>query len=414
MTNKRLLAVEDSRPVLKLIKHVAKRAGYEVDVAETLAQTKALISSGQQYEIATVDYALPDAPAGEALTFTLESGIPSIVMTGSMSDEVRDKLLSQPIVDYIPKETTQALNYLGKLLVRLQRNKSIKVLLVDDSKSVRTYLSSLLARHNFIILEAENGVEGLSVLEQHSDVKLIISDHQMPHMGGIRFTAEVRRKFSKDEIAIIGLSGSDAGSLSARFIKNGANDFLKKPFCHEEFYCRVIQNIEHLEYVEDIQRAANTDYLTGLFNRRYFFAKIPAYIKKLETTAHPCSVAMLDIDHFKRINDGYGHDVGDKVILDLADKLKAHFNDCVIARFGGEEFCVFMPDFDYQHAANELDAFRIEISESSIQHEDHDIDYTVSIGFVSTIDHLAAMVSRADEGLYQAKEQGRNRLISIE
>ncbi|WP_111979037.1 diguanylate cyclase [Algibacillus agarilyticus] len=414
VTTKKLLAVEDSRPVLKLIKHVGQRAGYVVDTATTLAETQALLAKDTDYDIATIDYNLPDASNGEAIDLVLSKSIPSIVLTGSMSDKVRDSLLAKPIVDYIPKETTQALLYLEKLLTRLHRNKHFKVLIVDDSKSVRTYLTTLLKRHNFQTLEAEDGTKGLEVLAQHNDIKLIISDHEMPNMGGIAFTAEVRRKYNKDEIAIIGLSGADAGSLSARFIKNGANDFLKKPFCHEEFYCRIIQNIEHLEYVEDIQRSANTDYLTTLFNRRYFFSKIPTYVKKLESEGKPFSLAMVDIDHFKRINDAYGHDAGDKVINDIADKLTEHFQDCVIARFGGEEFCIFLPDYDELHAGEELDDFRRVISESCLTYDNEDIEYTISVGYTSRNEHLAALVSHSDEALYQAKETGRNQVLCFQ
>jgi diguanylate cyclase (GGDEF)-like protein len=406
----KLLIVEDSRPVLNLICHVGKRAGYDIDTAMSLAETKALLDKNTQYAIASIDYNLPDAPSGEALDLVLSHGIPSIVMTGSMADPIREAILARPVVDYIPKETTQALKYLEKLLVRLRLNRDIKVLLVDDSKSTRAYVAKLLSRQNYQILEAGDGKQGIAQLVKHPDIKLIITDHEMPNMGGIQFIAEVRRKYNKDEIAIIGLSGSDSGSLSARFIKNGANDFLKKPFYQEEFYCRTLQNIEHLEYVEAIQRSANTDYLTSLFNRRYFLMQVPDKVKQLEAQSRPCAIAMIDIDHFKRVNDSYGHDAGDLVIKDLADKLIEHFSDGIVSRFGGEEFSLFLPDYDPTQAKSELDEFRQSVADSCVKFENEEIEYTVSIGLTSHIDHINAMLAKADEALYQAKENGRDQV----
>ncbi|NTS76731.1 diguanylate cyclase [Catenovulum sp. SM1970] len=403
----KLLVIEDSVPILKLINHVGKRAGYDVDSAQSLEETKILLAQNQ-YAIASIDYNLPDAPQGEAIDYVLSKDIPSIVLTGYMNDEIRDSILSRPVVDYIPKETTQALYYLEKLLKRLRINKQTKVMVVDDSRSARAYLTNLLARHNFQVIEAQNGLEGLEQMNRHTDIKLVITDHEMPEMGGIRFVSEMRKNFNKDKVAVIGLSGANTESLSARFIKSGANDFLKKPFCHEEFYCRIVQNIEHLEQVTRIKLAANTDYLTGLFNRRYFFDHAEQVLKQ-----NPMSpIAMIDIDHFKSINDGYGHDAGDAVIRDIAEQLKTKFSECLLARFGGEEFCILMKDFTSTEAYEALDYFRQDLAERSIKHDDDVIDYTISVGLCNTFDEIHAGITRSDELLYQAKQAGRNQVMS--
>ncbi|MDX2367630.1 MAG: diguanylate cyclase [Colwellia sp.] len=137
-------------------------------------------------------------------------------------------------------------------------------------------------------------------------------------MDGIALTNEIRKKYSRELLAVIGISGASDGLHSARFIKNGADDFLRKPFCPEEFYCRITQNIESLNNIAQIQHAANTDYLTELFNRRAFFSNAEQRIVEYTMrNIHYC-LAVLDIDYFKKVNDNYGHNAGDQVLKVLA------------------------------------------------------------------------------------------------
>ncbi len=409
MTEK-LLVIEDSAPILAILKKVAERAGYDVDCAMSLCETENLLAQGNNYTVASIDFNLPDATQGEAIDAVLNQQIPSIVLTGSMDEKTRNSILKRAIVDYIPKETAQAFLYLEKLLIRLKLNKQVKVLIVDDSKTQRALVRSLLQHHNFVTLEAEDGQQALNVIEQNPDIRLVITDHEMPVMDGIRFVAELRRKVNKDKMAVIGLSGAGKESLSARFIKNGANDFLSKPFCNEEFYCRVMQNIEHLEFVTQIQNAANTDYLTNLCNRRHFFETVPGQLKSLcKNQKHSC-VAMIDIDHFKKINDTYGHDAGDLVIKNIAQCLQAEFTDCVVSRFGGEEFCVFMPDYPLDTAKSQLENFRQTIENETVKVSEGEVEYTVSIGLTSQDPNIDTMITCSDELLYKAKQSGRNQI----
>ncbi len=408
--SEKLLVIEDSAPILAIIKKVAERAGYEVDCAMSLYETENLLAQGNNYTVASIDFNLPDATQGEAIDAVLSQQIPSIVLTGSMDEKTRDSILKRAIVDYIPKETAQAFLYLEKLLIRLKLNKQVKVLIVDDSKTQRALVGSLLQHHNFVTLEAEDGQQALDVIEQNPDIRLVITDHEMPVMDGIRFVAELRRKINKDKMAVIGLSGAGKESLSARFIKNGANDFLSKPFCNEEFYCRVMQNIEHLEFVTQIQTAANTDYLTNLCNRRHFFETVPGQLKNLcKNQKHSC-LAMIDIDHFKKINDTYGHDAGDLVIKNIAQCLQAEFTDCVVSRFGGEEFCLFMPDYSLDMAKNQLENFRQTIENEAVKISEGEVEYTVSIGLTAQDPNIDTMITCSDELLYKAKQSGRNQI----
>nr|WP_231609211.1 diguanylate cyclase [Pseudoalteromonas sp. NZS37] len=393
-------------------KHIALKAGYEVDIAESLAQTKELISKNS-YFCAVVDFILPDAPSGEAVPCTINADIPTIVMTGNIDKKTRDTVEKYPIIDYIIKENKQAYQYLEKQLHRLPRNENVKVLVVDDSKSTRRYICSLLVRHKYQIIEAQDGKEALKMLENSPDISVIITDNEMPNMNGDELCSEIRRLYSNDEKAIIGISGSDYVGLSSLFLKNGANDYLHKPFNSEEFYCRLSQNVDMLELIATIRRQANTDYLTNLPNRRYFFEEAEKSLKQIKHTKGDGALAMLDIDHFKSINDTYGHDVGDEVLKGLSICFSKYFKKHLVARLGGEEFAVYFIDVDKQEALKRLEGFRYFIEANSHEFSSAKIKFTISIGFVSgSVYQIDELLKQADLKLYDAKETGRNKVVS--
>lgn len=407
---KKILIVEDSKPILNLHRYLVKKAGFEPVMAETFAEVKALAENFDEYFCAIIDYSLPDAPDGEAIPYILARDVPGIVMTGMLDDKTRDTILSMPVVDYITKESKQAFNYLHHLILRLQSNVHVKILVVDDSAGSRAYIKHLLERHNYNVVMATSGDDALAQLQLHPEIKLVITDKEMPNMDGLELCNAIRAKYTKDDIAIIGLSGIDNPSLTAKFIKNGANDFLKKPFCPEEFYCRVLQNVEFIESIETITRQANTDYLTGLYNRRYFFETVEPSVKSQQ----PQTLAMMDIDLFKSINDNFGHDAGDDVLRAVSALLKQFFgNEQVVARLGGEEFSVFFADMPLAQAETQLEAFRQTLADTNIVSGKRHVQCTMSIGVThGTFEQLDQLLIYADELLYQAKQAGRNRVIA--
>ncbi len=412
---KKLLVVEDSKPIAKVIEKIATVLGYDVTIAESLAEVENLLQGDNQFFAATIDYALPDAPNGEAIETVISHGISGIVMTGKMDEGTRQQILAQPVVDYIPKENSQAFMYLKRILYWQMENNNTGVLVVDDSRAARNHIVELLKRRNFTVYIADSGETALDVIANTENIKMVITDLEMPGMDGIALTNEIRKTYSRDQMAIIGISGATNGMHSARFIKNGADDFLRKPFCPEEFYCRMTQNIENLHNIEKIQKAANTDYLTDLPNRRSFFADAEQYITSYIKKKIPYGLAMLDIDFFKKVNDNYGHDAGDHVLKALALYMRKHLGSGMLARLGGEEFAILYPGVDQDQIYNRLDDFRRDISVSQINYEQHHITFTVSIGviFNSKAD-LATQMNQADNALYNAKENGRNQIVIAE
>lgn len=410
--SQRLLVVEDSKPIATVIKQIAQSLNYEVVLATSLAQVEDILSGDTDFFAATVDYALPDAYDGEAIACVLSHGIPSVVMTGKMDDETRQKILAQPVIDYIPKENSQAFLYLKRVLHWQQTNSKNTILVVDDSSAARNHIVELLKRRNFTVFTANNGVQALDKLKQHKAIKMVITDLEMPEMDGITLTNEIRKKYSREQLTVIGISGASNGIHSARFIKNGADDFLRKPFCPEEFYCRIMQNIESLNNIAQIQHTANTDYLTELSNRRAFFNNANQRIAEYSKRNIPHCLAVLDIDYFKKVNDNYGHDVGDQVLKVLALYLRKHFGTGLTARLGGEEFAVLLHGVDNDQLYNKLDDFRRDISVSSLPAGEHHIAITISIGVVfDSKDELSKQMNEADNALYYAKDHGRNQVV---
>ena len=157
-----------------------------------------------------------------------------------MDEDTRARILKKNVVDYITKENAQVYEYLTRLLSRLEKNKKVGVLVVDDSRVGRNAMVTLLRRHNFITYEAGDGQQGLDALRRYNNIKLAIVDENMPVMSGLQMLCELRRNVTKEDLAVIGISADNSSGLSARFIKSGANDYLHKPYCHEEFFCRIM------------------------------------------------------------------------------------------------------------------------------------------------------------------------------
>ncbi|MCL1043463.1 MULTISPECIES: response regulator [Shewanella] len=411
----RILVVEDSKVVNRILRHLIKLTlNCEVDFAEDFDSAKRLIKE-HDYFVAITDLHLPDAQEGEIVKHVLALNIPCIVLTGSLDATQRKRLLQLGIVDYILKENRFSYEYAVRLVERLHRNQRVKVLVADDSVVSRKFIRGLLEQHLYQVIEADDGLSALALLRSQEGIQLLITDYNMPGLDGFELILKAREQYSREELAIIGLSSDDDQSLSARFIKNGANDFLTKPFVHEEFHCRVLNTLDGLDMVRKLWEQANLDYLTSVYNRRYFFNLFEEKIEQLVLKQTAFSLGLMDIDHFKRVNDSYGHDVGDEVLVGFADMLKHFFGErFVVARFGGEEFVVAFKGLDSSKAFALLDKFRAHLASSPISTSAGELTITASIGLAElTSLGLDDLLHNADKALYHAKESGRN-LVCIE
>ena len=248
---------------------------------------------------------------------------------------------------------------------------------------------------------------------QTAAIKLALVDFHMPNMNGDALVAKIRGTLSKEELGIIGMSSQDGGMISVHFLKNGASDFIRTPFAAEEIFCRVDQTLEFNETLAAVRYASQRDPLTQLYNRRYFTEVAEIFHNNALRTNISMGIAILDIDHFKAINDTYGHMAGDMALCHLAHLLKRLLRQTdVIARWGGEEFCLMLANLKPDAAIRTVERIRETIAAASFDFDGQEIQFTVSIGLTINLgDSLEMMISEADELLYQAKENGRNQVI---
>ncbi|GFK94048.1 Response regulator PleD [Fundidesulfovibrio magnetotacticus] len=409
-----ILVVDDSKTFGSLLRRlVEKETGIGCVWAKSLAECKAALEEASgPFVAALLDLNLPDAPEGEVVDLVLAHAIPSIVFTGELSEELRGKVWSRRIVDYVRKEGAHNLRYVARLLKRLVRNKGLKALVVDDSALARAAARRLLDAHGYLVFEAGGGAQALKLLEKEPDIRLAVIDYFMPDMNGAELTTALRERLGFEDAAIIGVSAEGDMSTSVSFLKSGANDFIHKPFQAEEFYCRVAQNVDMLNMFEDIREMANRDFLTGLANRKHLFETGKKLFASQRRGHLRLSAAMMDLDHFKRVNDTFGHDAGDAVLRHFASVLKERFRETdILARFGGEEFCVLSVNMDPAKAFDIFDAFRREVAAKPVLHGGREIPCSVSVGVaVGPGAGFEELLKASDELLYRSKAEGRNRV----
>ncbi|OGT22206.1 MAG: hypothetical protein A2342_09430 [Gallionellales bacterium RIFOXYB12_FULL_54_9] len=408
-----ILLIEDQRSLAQMAaKMLHQRWGCHVLIAENLAQVRTIIAENKhRFFVAVSDLNLPDAPHGEVIDVLVSAKIQVIAMTGMYDEEMHARIMSRGVIDYVLKDSVNSYEYIVELVGRLFKNRQIKVLVVDDSESLRSLLVNMLQTQGLQVMTACNGVEGLAVLEREQGISLVLLDHEMPVMDGFILLSQLRRKWPRDRLAVIGMSGTSDPRMSAQFLKLGANDYMHKPFGYEELVCRVTQNLEMQESIEAVRYVAYHDYLTGLYNRRAFFEQGVKLFAETQTAGKPLLAAVMDIDFFKKINDTYGHDGGDVVLKHFSALLGDHFKSQLVARVGGEEFFLLFTDVD--QAATLCESFRQRVAQSTLKFKEFVISFTISIGLTRILPaSLDEMLKIADENLYIAKESGRNCIVS--
>ena len=414
MEKNKILIVEDNKALARLIaKKMEDKVEMEIDVAYTMAEAQAFLSDPKEYFIALLDLNLPDAPNGEIVDYVISKGLPSIVLTGSMDDATRESFIHKDIVDYVYKGNMDDINYIFKIINRLSKNRQYKVMVAEDSAPFRNNLKKILTSLQFQVFTAAHGEEAMSYFADNPDMKLVVCDYRMPVKDGLEVLKEIRAAGDKNQIGVLMMTSPSENVNGAIFLKNGANDFIAKPFVKEELICRVNNLIEAMENINQIADFANKDFLTGVYNRRYFYDDMNEYLAYAEERAEPYAVAMLDIDHFKQINDTYGHDGGDRALKTLAKKLIDETKKCdLVARFGGEEFCIVLKNVSNEEAVKFFVNLRASIANCKVQLKKEQIKFTVSIGvaFSRSDYRLDELLELADEALYRAKENGRNRV----
>ncbi len=294
-----------------------------------------------------------------------------------------------------------------------------KILIVDDDPSLREVVVHLLRHSGYEVCEAIDGQMALSKVQgEHFDVA--VADIVMPHMDGLAFLKAARQLDSRT--AYIMMTGFASWDSAVEAMKLGAADYLPKPFTLELLQLIVARTLEKQRLAERAREAefykrlAQTDGLTDLYNHRFFHQLLAVEISRARRFQRPLSLIMLDIDHFKIYNDVNGHQAGDRALRQLAWLLKHSSRSYdLIARYGGDEFAIILPETDKKTAGEVAERIRVSIATAPLEHADvlPSGCCTVSLGVASFPEDAVAegdLVREADRALYQAKLGGRNRI----
>jgi diguanylate cyclase (GGDEF)-like protein len=297
----------------------------------------------------------------------------------------------------------------------------IKILICDDDpadrKLVRTYLQQITGRE-IVLLEAGHTEEIQSALDR-GRIDLVLMDNQMPGKSGMEWLAEIAKK----QLApVVMLTGSGTEEIVAQAFQEGAVGYLPKGNLSQEKLSNIIDVAldkwtrlqQAMADKEKLERLATFDSLTGLFNRRAILNKLRELINLANRYKEDFSLSMLDIDHFKRVNDRYGHLTGDEVLEKIATLIHRNIRDTdIVGRYGGEEFIIILPKTNLSSSWGVAERLRTIIEKTEMKDSAGNVfAITVSQGLAGweRDEDATSLISRADEALYKAKEKGRNRV----
>ena len=288
------------------------------------------------------------------------------------------------------------------------------VLLVDDDDIVRRRIAITLKREGFEVVEGENGREGLELVQKHCP-DYLITDWNMPEMDGRELCEHVRRMDLPHHVHIIFVTAYSESVDIIMALAAGADDYITKPIDTRELVARMDAGTRVLQLERKLRFEASHDVLTGVPNRRTFVEAAEREIARAKRYGSPLSMLFMDIDHFKTVNDSFGHLVGDKVLINIGRVLLDKLRNCdFICRYGGEEFCVLLPETPLQGAMVVAERLRAAIHDTPTTWEgNNSLSVTVSLGVAEYSAGIAAdLIRAADSALYEAKNSGRNKVLA--
>ena len=379
------------------------------------------------FDLITTALLLPDMD-GLGLSRTIRDSnkhtyTPVIVVSGDADSRLLREGFEAGVTDYFDK--SDGYKAFGTFIRSfMQRNSGLvgNILYVEDSKTAAAVTIKMLEKQGLKVTHVTTAEEGLTILVSNedngiNDFDLVITDfYLMGKMtgGDLLHAIRVKLHHSQQELPVLVLTSSDDEQTQVEVFHAGANDFVTKPLIEQVMIARVraLLLIKH-QYnalklqAETMRWIAATDSLTGVRSKRYLLDNGENYLRESQ---QPVWGLLIDIDHFKHINDSLGHITGDHVLADLGVKLDSLYPDDMVVRFGGEEFCILFREDDYENAIRRAEDLRASIEEL----KPGGVDITVSIGMCCSDDHpnqpLSRFLSLADKALYFSKENGRNQV----
>jgi two-component system, cell cycle response regulator len=450
----RVLVVDDVPANVKLLDARLSAEYFDVKTAHSGPEALALCERAE-CDIVLLDVMMPDMDGFEVCR-KLKSNpathhIPVVMVTAldQPSDRVRgleagaDDFLTKPVTDVALVSRVRSLARLkmvtDELRLRALTSKEIgiespereavaetgrngRILIVDDRLSSYERVVATLSAEHKVDVEANPSKALFHAAD--GNYELLIVSLGLQNFDGLRLCSQVRSLERTRNVPILAIAEADNNARLVRGLEIGVNDYLIRPIDKNEMLARVRTQIKKKRYTERLRdnvqmkiEMAITDALTGLFNRRYMESHLATLVEQAASRGKPIAVLVVDIDYFKAVNDGHGHDAGDDVLREFALRIRKSIRNIDLAcRYGGEEFVIVMPETDMAVATMVAERLRRRIASEpfAIQQGARNLDVTISIGIAAlggADDKAAAILKRADTALYRAKREGRNRVV---
>jgi len=448
----RILVVDDIEANVRLLEAKLTAEYYQVLTA-TDGISGLAVAASERPDIILLDVMMPGMDGFQVCRRLKEDPltrhIPVVLVTAldGRNDRIQgleagaDEFLTKPIDDVVLFARVRSLTRLKLVLDELRQREDSgrklgvigaaagrlagaggRVLVVDDNERQAQRLATELAVEHRPVIEADPEKAHLTA---RGPVDLVIVNATSKGFDGLRFAAQLRSQEATRHLPILALVDSDDRMRAIKALEIGVNDLLSKPIDPEELAARARTQIKRKRYTDLLRNnldqsleAAVTDQLTGLHNRRYMTGQLTALVARAAQGGEPVAALLVDLDHFKKINDSFGHDVGDEVLREFAVRLATNVRAADLpVRYGGEEFVVIMPGASLEAAERTAERIRLHVSGAPIRVAGGSevLSVTISIGVAATKgpgDTPEALLKRADQALYEAKSSGRNRVIA--
>jgi two-component system cell cycle response regulator len=448
----RILVVDDIEANVRLLE--AKLTAEYYDVSAAYDGPTALAMAGEvNPDIILLDVMMPGMDGFEVCRRLKNDPItrhmPVVMLTAldGRSDRVEglragaDEFLTKPIDDVMLLSRVRSLTRLKSVIDELRQREASgrrmgviagaaermggtggRIVVLDDNERAAGRIARELTEDHRPIVETD---PEKALLAARGPVDLMIVNTASKTFDGLRFAAQLRSDEATRHVPVLAIVDPDDRTRMVKALELGVNDLLARPIDPEELAARVRTQIKRKRYTEFLRsnldlslEMAVTDQLTGLHNRRFMAGQLDPLVERANRGGEPVAALMIDIDHFKSINDNYGHDTGDQVLREFALRIASNVRAVDLAcRYGGEEFVVVMPETSMEAAHQVAERIRSHISSNPFRVNKGKVllDVTISIGVAATIgtsDTPGALLKRADKGVYEAKAGGRNMVVA--
>ncbi|HEX3699912.1 MAG TPA: PleD family two-component system response regulator [Phenylobacterium sp.] len=448
----KILVVDDIEANVRLLEARLASEYYEVLTAGD-GPTALAMAAAEKPDIILLDVMMPGMDGFSVCRRLKDDAetrhIPVVLVTAldSRADRVAgleagaDEFLTKPIDDVMLFARVRSLTRLKAVIDELREREASgrrmgviagahtrlggaggRILVVDDNvRQAQRMMLELSIEHRPVV---ESDADK-ALLTARGAVDLVIVNTAAKGFDGLRLAAQIRSDEATRSLPVLAVVDFDDRPKVVKALELGVNDLLAKPIDPEELAARTRTQIRRKRYTDYLRdnldhslELAVTDQLTGLHNRRYMQSRLEALIKRAAAGGEPVATLVIDIDHFKKINDSFGHQVGDEVLREFAVRLASNVRAIDLpVRYGGEEFVVVMPDTRLKDAHRIAERVRLHVAGSPFRvlGGEELLSVTISIGVAASLgaaDTPQALLRRADEALYEAKTSGRNRVIA--